>query len=96
MLTGKVIEINFLDLANVSKIALVINQHAGVHPDNLSYIRDQYNEEEEFKQWYDEDNYTTFYLSDGTYLECDEMTGITKLNSQDEVDYDVKAEFIVR
>ena len=68
----------------------------GVHPENYDYIRDQYEDEEDFHEWYDEDNYSTYYLSTGEYIECDEMTGIMKLNSMIEIDYEVVQDFIVR
>lgn len=97
MLTGKTIKITPLGQEGwTSKVALVINQHMGVHPDNEQYIRDQYEDESEFLEWYDPDNYSTFYLSTGDYIECDEMTGVMKLNDHTEVDYDVLVEFIVR
>lgn len=69
-------------------VVTVTKIEEGIHPSQLDYIRDQYEDEEEFNEWYSSDDYETVYLSDGNYWETDLRTGISKLNGTgEEVDY---------
>jgi hypothetical protein len=88
-LTGSVMVITPLDGPTTSKTVLVIDEHMGIHPENYAYIKDQYEDEAEFKEWYNEDDYATLYLSTGEYIQCDEMTGVMSLNNLIEIDYEI-------
>lgn len=70
-----------------SKKVMVTSVAKGAHPDEVSYIRSQYPNEEDFLEWYDEEDYETIYLSDGCYIETNLLTGVSTHMGEDEVDW---------
>tara|TARA_R100001591_G_scaffold114751_1_gene129454 strand:- start:1030 stop:1305 length:276 start_codon:yes stop_codon:yes gene_type:complete len=84
---GQVIKI-FPEDQSTCKTVLIIDSHVGVHPENLEYLKAV----EAELDWYDEENYSTYYLSTGEYIEVDELQGINRLNNLIEIDYEVVQE----
>jgi len=78
-----------LDVKNDEGIELyILRTEIGAHPDNVSYLREQYDDPSEFEEFYDEEDFETTYFSNGTWAQTDLLTNISRLGNT-EVSWDL-------
>ena len=79
-----------LDTKNSEGIEVyILRTEVGAHPDNVDYLRDQYEDPSEFEEFYDPEDFETTYFSNGQWAETNLLTGISYLEDRTEVDWDL-------
>ena len=79
-----------LDVKNDEGIELyILRTEIGAHPDNVSYLREQYIDPSEFEEFYDEEDFETTYFSNGTWAQTDLLTNISTFSTGKEVCWDL-------
>jgi len=79
-----------LDLKNDEGIELyILSTEIGAHPDNVSYLREQYIDPSEFEEFYEEEDFETTYFSNGTWAQTDLLTNISTFSTGNEVCWDL-------
>tara|TARA_A100001515_G_scaffold129259_1_gene115862 strand:- start:472 stop:759 length:288 start_codon:yes stop_codon:yes gene_type:complete len=79
-----------LDVKNDEGIELyILRTEIGAHPDNVSYLREQYIDPSEFEEFYDEEDFETTYFSNGTWAQTDLLTNISTFSTGKEVSWDL-------
>jgi|TARA_R100001198_G_scaffold20781_1_gene10464 hypothetical protein len=69
-------------------IHTILRTEIGAHPDNVSYLREQYEDPSEFDEFYEAEDFETTYLSNGKWFQTDLLTNISYLDNRKEVDWD--------
>ncbi len=67
----------------------ILRVETGAHPDNVKYLRSQYEDVSEFDEFYEEEDFETTYLSDGTWFQTDLLTYIHYTENRSEVDFEL-------
>jgi len=74
---------------NTSKEVFILRTEIGAHPDNVSYLKSQYEDPSEFDEFYDEEDFETYYLSDGTWFQTNLLTNISFIEDRSEVEWEL-------
>ena len=70
-------------------IHTILRTEIGAHPDNVSYLKEQYEDPSEFEEFYDEEDFETTYFSNGTWAQTDLLTNISTFSTGKEVSWDL-------